>query len=124
MGTHDAVGRGVDVLGPHCAVGAGWQVSAHTPGPWVAQGRDGLEVMGPDFKIVEVDIGEARHQADREAYEAAQADARLIAAAPDLLAALLVAVDTIKTIGRRPDPDMEDQALETIRAAIAKARGE
>lgn len=100
-----------------------------SPGPWVAQGRDHLEVMGPDFGIVTLDAPKN----DREAYEAAQADARLIAAAPDMLAALRCAERLINEA--LPKFDWKRSALDAnairllnevprcVREAIEKAVG-
>ena len=60
-------------------------MSEHTPGPWTTEDdHDGL-LIGPDDTCVCV----------VERYEGHQANARLIAAAPDLLAAALTARDSI-----------------------------
>ena len=81
----------------------------HSPGPWKAYPHDccpgnwyfvaGLLGLGkPDVHLDE-------------------ANARLIAAAPDLLAALKMAFAMLKSVANSP------AVLEPIAAAIAKARG-
>lgn len=48
-------------------------------------------------------------------------NARLIAAAPDLLAALIVARDALQITGY--ESSLHDKALASVRAAIAKGEG-
>ena len=85
----------------------------HTPGPWRAVGRDILSLhaypraSGP--LVCTVDDNDDRFT---------EADARLIAAAPDLLAACEVLLDAVAR------GDHKDKALRTARAAVKKARGE
>lgn len=80
----------------------------HTPGPWT------LEIdtvfIGDKIRVQPV-----RYHMDAEGI----ANARLIAAAPDLLAACLQSIITL-------DPMDNDHAelYEQLRAAIAKANGE
>ena len=69
----------------------------HTPGPWKtiieAEGFAG-STTGKDFGIIDSDyniIAEAFHQLDDDLFADAEANARLIAAAPDMLAALKLA---------------------------------
>ena len=102
-------------------------MSTHTPGPWeVSTDPDG----NGTYKIREhVDAElEIERQADQETDEAKadslyakqnelrEANARLIAAAPDLLIALEAMVDA-------PDDDSRYNAAIDARAAIAKAKG-
>jgi len=108
----------------------------HTLGPWrfedtVTQVRDctfGTQIWGPHVRI-----GFTERQnvgADEE-----RANARLIAAAPDLLEALKLAQDAVLALSRRIDLmnasgadiaalDMAEQADLAARQAIAKAEGE
>lgn len=83
------------------------------PSPGTGPGDD-----GGDYAIYEsgVIIGEAIHRADENEYRNAEANARLWAAAPDLLAALveLVAV---------PNKHRPDRVWNEARVAIAKATG-
>jgi hypothetical protein len=64
-------------------------VHTHTPGPWIF-GRDSLCVITPTGQLI-ADLGESYRVIEDEI----QHDGRLIAAAPDLLAALekIVAVN-------------------------------
>lgn len=99
----------------------GQQAAAHTPGPWAWD--DDLRALrpanpDPDRSAVHtilVNDGTfgflgSDHKATEAEY---QACCRLIAAAPDMLAALRVAEDSVG--------DMN--ALKVVRAAIAKATG-
>lgn len=89
-------------------------MSDHTPGPWIVEGEvwDDLDVVGPIQNLGMGRVGRQRicaHVGD-------EADARLIAGAPDLLAALE---------GALADPyDEKRETWEVARAAIAKAKGE
>ena len=56
--------------------------------------------------------------------DAAQANARLIAAAPDLLAAAEGALQWLRDLLEEENPDSFEEACEPLRHAIAKARGE
>lgn len=91
-------------------------MSGHTPGPWSLRHRP----SGPWTVYVPAmsDSGRERfyngiwiHQGDNEA------DARLIAAAPELLEALKLAQDWLST----DDPEWEVRVA--VDAAIAKAEG-
>lgn len=90
----------------------------HTPGPWkVETYRDGrVSVLGfvkADSALVVADLlnGNRYHRED----------ARLIAAAPDLLAALQTAFNHISASGGNP---YLTEPGRTIAAAIAKATGQ
>lgn len=81
-----------------------------TPGPWEAGPAEGLRYMvrtrhGVGGFIIECYRGEA--------------DARLVSAAPDLLAAL----EAIEAYWEYGDPTADPDVWEQSRAAIAKARG-
>ncbi len=100
-------------------------MSGHTPGPWRTSGPSKVVSAisdGGDYAILDADgeiIAEAIRQVGPSDFRPANANARLIAAAPDLLEALeaILAEDnpTLATMNER---------LEAGRAAIAKARGE
>jgi hypothetical protein len=77
----------------------------HTPGPWTATLYD------EDFHTIETSAGVAV----AEGYN--KADARLIAAAPDLLEALCNVLSYV------PHGDMPVTIYDNARAAIAKAEG-
>jgi hypothetical protein len=104
-------------------------ILAHTPGPWRACVWDPME-----RPHVHADLPGERVCNFRRDLPLTAADAHLIAAAPDLLAALrrLVAVteqyhsedpDCSVCHGWRPDEHAEDCDLTIARAAIAKAEG-
>ena len=94
-------------------------MNKHTPGPWrVVSGLDWPN--GPEERttVVVALLGEPCHVAVLNSMsDNPEADARLIAAAPDLLAALKVAVD----LAERHYPD--DKRLAPCYAAIARAEG-
>ena len=88
-------------------------MSGATPGPWDCTG-----CMFPDD-----DMGGVYYRVQADGIVASGANARLIAAAPDLLEALESLMPTFALFerhGMRYDPEQVDAA----RAAIAKARGE
>lgn len=78
----------------------------HTPGPW---GKCGLTILGPDQ--LQIAVAEA-HPAT--AMECQEANARLIAAAPELLNLLIELIDI-----EGPQPGNAAWA-EKVRSAIAK----
>lgn len=99
----------------------------HTRGPWETlpeeAGKAYIRVrgtrLGATYKIANVLVHTYPGALDYELHEA-RANARLIAAAPDLLEALLVARDHID-MGALEISHCKDAAC--IRAAIAKAGG-
>jgi len=122
-------------------------MSAHTPGPWtfeldvVDEGdinvfRDGPPEEGiPGRPICSVDVREVPEQTEMPSREEALANARLIAAAPELLRLLKKAsgaVDEIHaqeigcpdcTSPREMDGELPCDFSKAIDAAIAKAEG-
>lgn len=78
-------------------------MSAHTPGPWRINPGAG-EVRGADWNVIVADVG-------------SDADARLIAAAPDLLDACVRLLDAVAR------GDHKAKAIDAARAAVAKATG-
>lgn len=101
----------------------------HTPGPWevlpIELDRDYIRIRGTQlgmrFKIANVihpqygaTVGDIIRSTDAKE---SMANARLIAAAPELLAACRVAFDQTCQVGRPKD-------WEQLRAAIKKATGE
>ena len=92
------------------------QAAAHTPGPWewiddgLFQERNGDAVMVATFEY------------DRGAdIEVSDADARLIAAAPDLLEALKRLESTARILPESMDEP--GSAMSQARAAISRAEG-
>ena len=91
----------------------------HTPGPWSVSGRDGDEIWAARTfgatAIATVDPGED-----------SRANARLIAAAPDLLVALKEIAKGEGPFSRRPlehAANTIEHMKEIARAAIAKTEG-
>ena len=91
----------------------------HTPGPWQVVGHC---VATEDYKVVAKTSGNepilwVGKAADFEVI----ANARLIAASPDLLSALEYATEALEQL-ELPKGSWGFEALESARAAIAKAR--
>lgn len=88
----------------------------HTPGPWTTDGaaRTGdLDVISPAGRITLIDC-----EFSDESEDVLTANARLISAAPELLAALRIAEDALDMYSGGQSSD-----LAAIRAAIDKAMG-
>ena len=88
-------------------------MSKHTPGPWIVVSRG---MFSP--KVVDANSLGICHTT--YAPTGAEANARLIAAAPDLLEALKEIVDAADGAGW----EQLDPSFKKARAAIAKATGE
>lgn len=89
--------------------------ASHTPGPWVAKGR----YIGVENHMSY--IAECRdYNGNWTNAPIAVANARLIAAAPELLHALELARDHLEVSNYE---GKEDETLALINAAIAKAKG-
>jgi len=88
----------------------------HTPGPWTAKVvhfNGAGAILGPDNKGVACISAAVRREEN-------ESNLRLIAAAPDLLAALQRIVRARQDGAIHPD----DPCIDAARAAIAKAKGE
>ena len=102
-------------------------MSAYTPGPWDYHTADGaatphIAIYAPDEEGNEID-----RIADVYGAPLNEANAELIAAAPDLLAALESAEQCICDLLERTEFARENATghdVPAIRAAIAKAKGE
>lgn len=92
-------------------------MAEHTPGPWLYDGCVQIvEAERPHMRICFL-------PSDHDEYASSKANARLIAAAPDLLEALIAISDQLERIGdTRPHKD--GQFIDDARAAIAKATGD
>jgi hypothetical protein len=105
-------------------------MSAHTPGPWTI-GIGGYLFAQPTPahlakfpKNKRINVGHVVTFAECSAEEA-QANLRLLAAAPDLLAASADFLQWFETfIGKPTLSDIECSELTALRAAISKATGE
>ena len=68
-------------------------MSAHTPGPWIAEVEDGdVEIVSGGVVIASIDSGEAEYIVN----------ARLIAEAPELLRALRFATEALNAFCTEP----------------------
>lgn len=97
-------------------------MNKHTAGPWIAR-RTSAGLSGT--KGWAIDFNEDQEQVVDFVYE--ESDARLIAAAPDLLEVLEsieMRLDAFNEAQRDMPADSVWVCLEKARAAIAKARGE
>jgi len=103
-------------------------MSAHTPGPWIAREyvggvapntHRGCEITCSQNTQIVCEIPDYCFYG--EEVENNQANARLIAAAPDLLAALIEARDLIEMLAFVDREPAEGSVGHRIRAAIAKA---
>lgn len=97
------------------------QMTEQTPGPWCFEAENGRahpRVYGADNSLV-AEVGNANLMR----WEAWDHDARLIAAAPEMLAALQQMLTDPPATLDEPDPDHEviTKMREIARAAIAKA---
>lgn len=95
--------------------------TAHTPGPWQYDTFEG----GPVAAIVEPDgthIADISTLLNSTAHSALAVNARLIAAAPELLAALQALVGEAD-LGELDHDDDTRALLDTARAAIERATG-
>ena len=92
----------------------------HTPGPWKAHFEEAYFVTGPDLGRVAMmmNLKGAHGMGGRRSGDESAANARLIAAAPDLLQSLKEVVDWLE-LG-----DHESVMHTKARLAIAKATGE
>lgn len=96
----------------------------HTPGPWRI-GDAGRSVFGPkDGNPAPVTVAALPPVSPRVGAETRRANARLIAAAPELLAALEDLLKICISRGESLGLDNGGPVLDFARATIAKARGE
>jgi len=90
------------------------KTTSHTPGPWAAEGHY-VHAEGLRFVAVSGGVSSCK---ESEAF----ANARLIAAAPELLSALRN-IEEVLTKSREQNPTLDPFPLMEARAAIAKATG-
>ena len=91
-------------------------MAKHTPGPWAVVGTN-IEQIEEGVEIATV--SEYRTMTLRQS-----ANARLIAAAPDLLAALREADTYLHSVLSIQHDDVTDAVRQTVLAAIARATGQ
>lgn len=90
---------------------------SHTPAPWTVREVTGLSIPGQ--RAFAIDFNEDQEQVVDWVYE--EADAHLIAAAPDLLEALEALLDRVQLDGDSKNWFAKEQ--HDAMAAIDKARG-
>jgi len=100
----------------------------HTAGPWEIDGNIAVRSSGPNGRQVCLCEITVRGRQYNETYDEAEANARLIAAAPDLLEALTDALFLMELSETREHPSWDRtaapaSAIGKARAAIAKADG-
>lgn len=102
----------------------------HTPGPWKANGPSPGNIKGfddgGDYAIISGGIiAEAFHRIDDNTFVDAEANARLIAAAPELLATLKFALAEISDMTTDAfSKGADKEARDRMKQAIAKAEGD
>ena len=94
-------------------------MSKHTQGSWKVDGITELCIYYVDSRFIGLASINGSNDTYNDSYEGAKANARLMAAAPDLLAALIFA----KEMMIANDLDLPN-TFEVIDEVIAKARGE
>jgi hypothetical protein len=96
----------------------------HTPGPWAVSAVPMSKTLYPTMVVTASD-GRALETVAHVSGEAVYANARLIAAAPCLLAAAraLLSLDDAMMTGKGVDVEVEESARDALRTAILKAEG-
>lgn len=90
----------------------------HTPGPWHTGGYSSRIIYAGDgFAVADATVFHGRHEGEHEA------NARLIAAAPELLDVLQEVTRCLAWHEEQHGVGMDRKAVESARAAIAKATG-
>lgn len=91
----------------------------HTPGPWTVN----VNNIGVDVVADSMTVAMTCSPTPNDHAPICHANARLIAAAPDMLAALTVVEAVMTIVPPRSDTAEYLEALDKVRAAIAKAEG-
>lgn len=92
----------------------------HTPGPWQLHKSDDTLVIGSDGREVAEACGDYTEEAE---WPRMEANSRLIAAAPELLASLREFVEAAERSGITLAHDALLNRYERAKAAIAKVEG-
>lgn len=98
----------------------------HTPGPW---GCDWTSHHSHDYRLQQPNGAPLRLVVEANDHSEQRANARLIAAAPELLAALQAVWEFfepvyVSAMAEDTERTAQDELMDTVRAAIAKATGE
>lgn len=99
------------------------QTAQHTPGPWkterVEDNPEFVEILGFDDSIV------CCFDRSQQLGNEDEANARLIATAPELLGALEILLGSVEYCRNAPAPFRPtDKIIKNARAALAKAKGQ
>lgn len=100
------------------------KAAVHTPGPWKIDPKTSTRIVGAGDRGIASAGGYFNNQDSAAVYAENEANARLISAAPDLLAAARALFDAphYDHFATRLN-DAEMAALDALRAAVAKAEG-
>lgn len=98
-------------------------MTEHTEGPWAIVTRTGPREVTLQRRHWEIGQQELPHRGVGIAFGDTEANARLIAAAPELLDALKQALVVMESVAETHGYDTEVGAVPAARAAIAKAEG-
>jgi hypothetical protein len=99
-------------------------IRLHTPGPWTVDYTDyNLRICAGDLLIAELNGSTEHIEVRRLDEETTESNAWLIAAAPDLLAALERILARVETLNLFTERGEEAKVVEQARAAIGKATG-
>ena len=100
-----------------------------TPGPWFVRHLHGRDEFGVFF-VDPIFVGRRESRVDNRCGEFKEADARLVAAAPELLEALRGAITALEVLGVALDEVLPKgllpgfpQIIQEARTAVAKATG-
>ena len=104
-----------------------FEMNKHTPGPWSVgvPGPNGCPTIGTNYGLMTAMIAHSRNEPDQ--IEVCNANANLIAAAPDLLEALEIvknATIDIDSSGSWGSIHVTVEDWNIIKSAIARAKGE
>jgi hypothetical protein len=98
----------------------------HTPGPWVIDWNvSRLDIFSSTAETLIATVRRSTLSSGMD--ETAKANARLIAALPELLEMLRISVEVLKKVTPSDDPSSNElltMTIETSLAVIAKATGE
>ena len=107
-------------------------MSKHTPGPWHKEAYDGDDCVdvfdARGYRVAECSFAASHEGNPRKDHERSgeeiQANARLIAAAPELLEALTLCLIEHERINDQFEQVSDTPGMALARAALAKARGQ
>lgn len=102
----------------------GTAVPSHTPGPWQVTTDRAADAMQFPYCVRDAADWSVAYVTGTDGLAATQANARLIAAAPDLLAAAETAYTVLANAPASKMPKGTADAIRALHAALARAKGE